>query len=238
MNKKFTLIELLVVVAIIGTLASLLLPVLGQARKTALATSCLNSNKQVAFAMIMFREDNDGAIAYGYSSLRKFQSGVDTYLGGNALPGEDASVFYNNASPTWYACPSTALDAENRIEATDYGMAHINNYQSLIGRKVTQINDSANAMLLMDTLKTDDPSIKVGRYEISVYSEDKYNKGSGLFYNNFKHNKQRASYTFVDGHGELIKWIPRYVFNDKYTKEIFAMDRISVNEQLHPDFRL
>ena len=38
--KKFTLIEVLVVVAIIGIVASLLAPTLGNARKEARATVC------------------------------------------------------------------------------------------------------------------------------------------------------------------------------------------------------
>ncbi|EDM27921.1 hypothetical protein LNTAR_00930 [Lentisphaera araneosa HTCC2155] len=49
--KRFTLIELLVVVAIIGILASLLLPTLSKARKQAKAVTCTNNLKQLGFRM-------------------------------------------------------------------------------------------------------------------------------------------------------------------------------------------
>ena len=57
--KKFTLIELLVVVAIIGILASLLLPALGKARKKAFSVVCTNTLKQISMAAFMYAEDSD-----------------------------------------------------------------------------------------------------------------------------------------------------------------------------------
>ena len=56
---KFTLIELMVVVAIMGILASLLLPVLGKARKKTIAINCVNNLKQVLIATAMYNEAND-----------------------------------------------------------------------------------------------------------------------------------------------------------------------------------
>ena len=47
MKKKFTLIELLVVVAIIGILASLILPTLGKAREQSKKALCKSNLKKV-----------------------------------------------------------------------------------------------------------------------------------------------------------------------------------------------
>jgi prepilin-type N-terminal cleavage/methylation domain-containing protein len=54
----FTLIELLVVVAIIGILASLLLPVLASAKERAHRVHCLNNLRQCNLALIMYGNDH------------------------------------------------------------------------------------------------------------------------------------------------------------------------------------
>ena len=55
----FTLVELLVVIAAVSILASLLLPALTSARRTAIRASCLNNQRQLAIHLTVFGQEND-----------------------------------------------------------------------------------------------------------------------------------------------------------------------------------
>jgi prepilin-type N-terminal cleavage/methylation domain-containing protein/prepilin-type processing-associated H-X9-DG protein len=58
-RQGFTLIELLVVIAIIAILAAILFPVFAKAREKARQSSCLNHQRQIAVAILMYAQDHD-----------------------------------------------------------------------------------------------------------------------------------------------------------------------------------
>jgi prepilin-type N-terminal cleavage/methylation domain-containing protein/prepilin-type processing-associated H-X9-DG protein len=62
--RGFTLIELLVVIAIIAILAAILFPVFAKAREKARQSSCLNNQRQIAVAILMYAQDHDEEMPY------------------------------------------------------------------------------------------------------------------------------------------------------------------------------
>ncbi|EDM27932.1 hypothetical protein LNTAR_00985 [Lentisphaera araneosa HTCC2155] len=117
MKKKFTLIELLVVVAIIGILASLLLPALGSARKKSQSAVCKSNTKQLGTTMFMYQDDADGLFVH-YQGM---ESAWHTWKWQLAqyVNNTDNSTWWDHQYTNIFACPEY-IDQQNSRQGIAY----------------------------------------------------------------------------------------------------------------------
>ena len=192
--KKFTLIELLVVVAIIGILASLLLPSLGKSRQTAIAMVCVNKMKQIHIAQTMYSDDNDQEMMRVQTGDRYWWRDIAPYTGyGVTGPGASDIALDRLSDQNIFKCPNAVLDVDDDAEWTKYGYAifagnseaaNVNRHRAVISNNVS---DPVNALMLMDTFRW--------RFQAGSWNAGNANDQRRL------HNNTTNT-IFVDGHAK------------------------------------
>ena len=109
-RRGFTILELLAVIATIGTLAALLLPVLGKAKIKAQRTTCLSNLRQLGYAWVMYKDENEDYLTESYpvNNANVWMQGDVTKAdqAGNTDLIRQGKLYNYNQSVAIYHCPS------------------------------------------------------------------------------------------------------------------------------------
>ena len=227
---RFTLIELLVVVAIIGILASMLLPSLAKARDRAKTAVCKSNQRQIGIAAISYPDDHDGVLVMAGHSWANI-IGSENYLSAprvGAFDGSTLTVDDININSILY-CPTGLTDkisqhaisgqwdfvdiSENhrpwRSQNTAYGQGGYDSWYGIVG--AAGDNGSASANWRLNTWRPDSSTQdwpKIGRLPYTSSSLMLHDgthhmhtfKGTGGRIA-ARHNSRKSTNTlFYDGH--------------------------------------
>lgn len=100
MKQKFTFIELLVVVAIIGILASLLLPSLSKARSASFRAVCGSNEKQIGIALAIYNSSFGGFYPFhsDWGNMMGSVGSMSSYGGSNSKQDKPLNAFLEYAT--------------------------------------------------------------------------------------------------------------------------------------------
>ena len=218
LKKRFTLVELMVVIAIIGILASLLIPVLGKARKTAQIAVCASNQHQLGVAMFSFTFDNDRYLPKpsGQVSWDDLLSGYD---GREPLTDTQkaASGFlksdYDEDYAQVYRCP--LFEDRGTTVQMSYGVTGKDSHKSFQGLifdntsfKLSRLKKPTEIIMLFDYNRN---YTRLGRGRHSIARATDLPTHSLTSKGEMMHGNYDVNYLFVDGHVQNMDWYATFV---------------------------
>ncbi len=212
-QKKFTLIEILVVVAIIGILASFLMPVLSKARKKSRISICLNNQKQLATSLAMYLGDND------FRAPSSTGITWDDLLGGG-YDGRELTLqkMTNNnvKSYSLYECPldlrTRSLNRKTRSYSMNQkGSATSGSARGIVNtnsRRITEINQTSDTLVMMEYSSG---SNQLGYTNRAIRKPSHLKSPDGNDQEFWTHGWGMANYMMVDGSARALGFMQTFL---------------------------
>ncbi len=155
--RGFTLIELLVVVAVIATLAAMLLPALSSAQRRARDVQCLNNLRQMSYATATYCQDDEDHLPFAWyndpdPTVNNFYALLMPQLYGTEFDG------YGDFQIRIYTCPirlKEPLTGPNPIRIS-YGMNAFNSieFPDPRTRRWSEAPEASSTVLIADIAST------------------------------------------------------------------------------------
>jgi len=237
--------EVLVVIAIIGALASLLLPVLSRAKAAAQATTCKNHLRQMGLALRMYVDENNHKYPlYASSPGPAYGDATNVWWGGSVYWSSKLYPYYPvNWTNAGYFCPGykgmtrgpAGVNLGSRLGSYSYNaIGSVVNYARTDARFGLGATVSRDTVVSENQVKFPSEMFAIGE---SRYANAKANPfpgraggldrlecGLGLFGSAFdpRRHGQKYNQLFCDGHVTAMN--PMVLFNPTNTASMWNYD--------------
>lgn len=166
----FSLVELCVVMCIIVILSAMLLPAIQTVKQLVKNAKCGNNQRQIAVALLVYAEDNEGTFPYALDSRvsKIYDSYLDDYLPRVSTYGQ------HQIAGRMYDCPSITYDYTSsgyKTKGPDYGLnsAIAPRYSAGVSEgRVSRISRSSEVVLLGDASAGMGMGLTAGSYYMLV----------------------------------------------------------------------